>query len=170
MPATYEGIGEYVLTSNTASVTFSSIPQTYTDLILHMSVSGNTSGSTYISLRFNGSSATSYQQVYMGTSGSASAVSFQRVSSSTSLGVNEFSGPNSGYPMYLCAEILNYKASTPKQIITSCGVEKTTTGGGCVEFSIGMWQNNNAITSITVLGDVNMETNSVFSLYGIKAA
>ncbi len=60
MPATYTLINSNVLTSSAASVTFSAIPATYTDLVIRCSGRSDSSFSAVLDLylSFNGSTAT----------------------------------------------------------------------------------------------------------------
>ena len=62
MPATYQLIGSNTLTTPTASVTFSSIPQTYTDLVIKMTLRAESPSPAgdRIKVVFNGSSSSIY--------------------------------------------------------------------------------------------------------------
>jgi hypothetical protein len=62
---TYVAIAEQTLGTAAASVTFSSIPGTYTDLVLVLSVQ-DASGNTF-ALQFNGDTSTNYSTVLTGT-------------------------------------------------------------------------------------------------------
>ena len=80
--ATYVPLASTTLSSDTGSVTFSSISSSYTDLVIIMSVQGNTGGTAQGSntnfLRFNGDTASNYSYTYLsgnGTSLSATHVS-----------------------------------------------------------------------------------------------
>ena len=68
MPKTYEPIATTSLPSGGASITFSSIPQTYTDLVLTTSGLAQTGGGGSIALKFNNdtlASSTNYSYIYM---------------------------------------------------------------------------------------------------------
>ena len=58
MTTTYEFIAKNVLSSNTSSITFSSIPQTYTDLVLI--INGGNTGAVQVAIRFNGDTGNNY--------------------------------------------------------------------------------------------------------------
>jgi hypothetical protein len=64
MAATYTLISSNILSSSAASVTFSSIPATYTDLVVRYSMRKNdtNNGPINVLVRFNGSSAANYSQ------------------------------------------------------------------------------------------------------------
>lgn len=61
--ATYEKIASTTLSSNATTITFSSIPQTYTDLILKFNIRTDIAGggAYNVSIRINGNSGTNYQ-------------------------------------------------------------------------------------------------------------
>ena len=59
MTATYKKIATTTLGSAQADITFSTIPATYTDLVIVYTLKAAT-GSSDIYLRFNGSSASDY--------------------------------------------------------------------------------------------------------------
>jgi hypothetical protein len=80
MANTYTLIESQVLGSSAASVTFSSIPATYTDLVLKVSVRSNrAAGFDNIDIRFNGDSASNYSRTII--SGNGEEVSSSRTSS-----------------------------------------------------------------------------------------
>ena len=69
MTATYEKIATTTLGSNQASVTFSSIPATYTDIVVI--ATGKTSTETTLYFRFNGDSGSNYSSTDIYGDGSA---------------------------------------------------------------------------------------------------
>ena len=84
--STYTPIQSYTLGSAQAQITFTSIPSTYTDLVLVMNGSMS-SGSETARVRFNGSSSTVYSQTNL--AGSGSAVASSRNSNQTSFRLGE---------------------------------------------------------------------------------
>ena len=79
MPATYEPINTQTLGTAVADVYFTSIPQTYTDLVLV--ISSNTSSNTQTGYRLNSDSGNNYSDTRLSGDG-ASALS-TRVNSDT---------------------------------------------------------------------------------------
>jgi hypothetical protein len=73
MPAgsTYECIESKVLASSTATVTFSSIPNTYTDLILIMQPSAGSPNGNAMRMRLNGNSESVYSATFLDGTGSS---------------------------------------------------------------------------------------------------
>ncbi len=70
MPATYVNIASQTLGSSAASVTFSSIPATYTDLVVRFASRFDNAGIT-TRISFNGVTGTSYGWRYMNGTGTA---------------------------------------------------------------------------------------------------
>ena len=83
MASTYTLISSQVLASSAASVTFSSIPSTYKDLVLKWSIRSSTSSTNdAINLTLNGNSTAIYSSTYLYGNGATTA----SLNSSTSSG------------------------------------------------------------------------------------
>jgi hypothetical protein len=151
-------IATYTIPSAVSSYTFTSIPNTYTDLILigssKLSVSED-----YIKLRFNGDTSTNYSDtVLMATT---SGVDFFRVTNQTSNTVG-YSNNTAFSP--LIVNIMNYSnTSTYKTCISR---NSSTTR---VENTASLWRKTpEAINSVTILaGAGNLAADSTFTIYGI---
>lgn len=158
---TYEAIATQTLGSAAASVTFSSIPATYTDLVL---VVNGFAGADYYTVRFNSDAGTNYSRTLLYTSGS-SAVSTRNSNDNQIYGSIGDSSSNIGGTIH---HIQNYSNTT---------TYKTTIrrGGAASAFQpqlgVGLWRNTAAISTILLTaGSGNFGTGSTFNLYGIKAA
>jgi hypothetical protein len=167
MPAgnTYEAIATNTVTSTVSSVTFSSIPSTYTDLVIVGNVLGN--GSVSIDFQFNGDTATNYS--YTVLDGDGATASSNRQTSTTSI---QFAGwsrnlNSTTNPSTMIANIMNYSNTTTNKtaLVRSMALG---TPGDCVDAFVGTWRSTAAITSVTIRGSVVSGT--TYSLYGIKAA
>ena len=161
MTQTYEPISTQTVSgTSTSTITFSSIPQTYTDLVLV--INGQTSADVDIFVRFNSDTATNYSYTVMQGNGS-SAVS-SRVSNST--GWSTTSGnPSLGFTTYI-TNIFNYtNATTFKTSITRTNTNDRT---GAIA---SIWRATPAaITTVNVLVYSGyFIAGSTFTLYGIKA-
>lgn len=160
--ATYEPIATTTLGSAAASVTFSSIPQGYTDLVLVNNAKSATNGAA-LTIQFNSDTSTNYSSTFM--YGDGSSTTSARVSNS-SAGVyggrcgTEFS---SGI-----THIQNYSNTTTYKSIVSRGSDATS----AVIAYASLWRNTSAITSMTIKNEsnVNFSSGSTFTLYGITAA
>lgn len=163
MPATYEPIEAKTLGSDVATVTFSSIPATYTDLVLVMAVKKSASDGGYLALRYNSDTATNYSATYMYGNGT-SALS-GRVSSEA---FGRFGNASTSNFENTIVSIQNYaNATTYKTSISRSNLSNVYTLSYCT-----LWRKApEAINSITILTDTgNLVTGSTFTLYGIKAA
>jgi hypothetical protein len=163
MPTTYEPIATTTLGSAAASVSFSSIPATYTDL--RLVVTGGTSVSgTYAWLRFNSDSAANYSNTRIDGDGAGAASggnagsTFMRVA--TALDTN---------PNLIIANILSYAGSTNKTALIETSADQN--GSGRVTRVVGMWRNTAAITTVLCsVNSGNFNAGTTATLYGIKNA
>jgi hypothetical protein len=172
MPNTYTLISSYAVTSNTSSYTFSSIPQTYTDLLLCYSARTTLSPTTYgnLQLRFNGDNGNNYsfRMVYGNASSANSAETIpysgiQWAYASTDGSTANTFGQGNWY-------IPNYTGSTAKTTLCNSVSEDNATLA--IQSVVqGLWSGTQAITSITVSpsgGTSDLKQYSNFYLYGIK--
>jgi len=175
MPATYEPIATTTLTATAATVTFSSIPGTYTDLVAVVAASATGGGQTYY-VRINGDTGTNYNPAFIYTAGTT----FNTGTNSMSAGAGEGLGVGVGWAGYATSQataVLNFfsytNTSMIKSYISTGGQGGVTTNVPTVEHQIGFWNSTAAITSITFrINNATMyyEGGSTFSLYGILKA
>lgn len=159
MPATYEPIATNTLGSDTASVTFSSIPSTYTDLVLVSNYRLNT-GDNFLILRFNSDTGSNYSFTNFYSEGTAAAS--DRATSQTSARIGFYGSAQSNS----IVNIMNYSNTTTNK--TAISRDNTNT---YVITRVNLWRNTSAITSLTILTPgPNITSGSAFTLYGIKAA
>jgi hypothetical protein len=164
MPSTYDKIATNTLGSNTASVTFSSIPATYTDLILIASVKNNSGGNRAMQIILNADTATNYSGTYL--TGDGTTASSGR---STSVAYLDTFATVPGAEFGTC--IFNFQnyvnATTYKTVISRSGA-----AGVNARTAAALWRSTSAITSIKfqLSGADLYSTGSTFTLYGIKAA
>jgi hypothetical protein len=150
-----------------ASVTFSSIPTTFSHLQIRVygKVTGNDGydSTTGLNLRFNGDSTNNYYMHYMyGLNYASPGGGYSGVQSAC--GVGTFS-PN-------IIDILDYR-NTNKTKVVKClsGDNKNGVGYYRVQLSSGLWNSTSAITSIVVFpNEFNFRQYSHIALYGIKGA
>ena len=165
MASTYDKIATYTLPSAQASYTFTSIPNTYTDLVLI--VNGKTTGSggyTALSVRLNSDSATNYSRT--GVYGAnAEATAFRETSISSGF-INIGQAANNFGNAII--NFQDYSNTTTFKNFLSAENYSTLV----FTSSVSLWRNTNAITSITLsgTGGHDIASGSIFNLYGIKAA
>ena len=158
---TYEAIATQTLGSATSSVTFSSIPSTYTDLFLVFEGTC-TSGVVGCVLRFNSDTSTNYSYTIL--SGDGSSASSSRSSNQTTMQVG---GMTSSSRSIMTASINNYSNATTNKSVLSRQASATLE----TRAYAGLWRSTAAISTILVSTSTDtFVAGSTFSLYGIKAA
>jgi hypothetical protein len=161
MPKTYEPISTQTLGSNQSSITISSIPQTYTDLIIVANGASTSGGS--MTARFNGDTGSNYSTTYV--FGDGASVTSSRLTNSS---VGIFGSRNGGYQGGGVMQINNYANATTFKTMMA-----RQFGSNQIQwFSVGLWRNTAAITSIVFSdeGSGSFTTGFTLTLYGIKAA
>lgn len=163
MPAgrTYTPIARQTLNSNTATVTFSSIPATYTDLILVSE--GTQSANQYIAVRFNSDTGANYSFTRLSGDGTNAASARGTSETFGRLGIG-----NPVNRFLVIGQFLNYSnATTYKTWLSRSNIPADYVGA-----LVGLWRNTAAITSIQVLTTTadTFQTGTTFTLYGIAAA
>jgi hypothetical protein len=167
MPTTYEPIATQTLVSGAATITFSSIPATYTDLRLVLVATGG-AGGVFVGLRFNGDTGSNYSHTYL--RGSGSAASSSRETSATRLLIMSAAvSLSSTLPALSTTDIFSYAGSTFKTSLTQGSIDQN--GGGDVTSFVNLWRSTSAINSLTILGlNDDFLTGTTATLYGIKNA
>jgi len=152
-----------------SSVTFSSIPSTFTDLLVKISTRAAGSGTaTNQQLNFNGDFGGNYTSVFAEGTGS-SAVSYKNTGYSFHfIGNIPAAGATSSTFGNCEIYIPNYTSSNQKSI-SSDSVTENNGSAANQDLSAGLWTGTSAITSLTLTcGSGNYVQYSSFYLYGIK--
>jgi hypothetical protein len=164
MTTTYEKIATNTLSSAQASVTLSSIPSDYTDLVLV--VNGKTNGFggyNALSLRVNSDSGSNYSRtIIYGGDGFKDSYSYSNETSTfVTIGQQADAFGNA------IVNFNNYSNTTTHKAFL--GRDNYSTN--VVYATVSLWRNTSAITSITLsgTGGYNIVSGSTFNLYGIKA-
>lgn len=167
MTVTYDPIATQTLGSAAATVTFSSIPSTFTDLVLVVSGrSTNGSGDDSMYMRFNGDSGTNYSWTRI--LGNGSAASSFRLSNQTVGTIDGISGGStaSGTFSATIANFQNYSNTTTNKTILG----RSNVAGSYTVANVNLYRSTSAISSMVLsLATGNFATGSTFTLYGIKA-
>jgi len=148
------------LSSPASSVTFSSIPGTFKDLVLVCNFK-NTAGQTDNGVRFNSDSTSSYSRTQL--YGTGSAAGSNRGSNETSMNFLGYIGTTWGVSIM---QIMNYSNTTTfKTALT-----RDNGASDQVITAVGMYRSTGAITSLYIFpASGTYDTGSMFSLYGIGA-
>lgn len=167
MPNTLIPIQTYTLTGTTASVTFSNIPQNYTDLKLVMSgrSSGNESaGGALCNVTVNGSGSNLSSKV-LGGNGSTPYSSNDASYFSLRINPGDISASTFGNSTLY---IPNYAGSTVKTLLAD-HLWEASQSLARIEATVGQFNSSAAITSITLTPGVgSFVSGSTFTLYGIS--
>jgi len=160
---TYESIATQTLGSAAASVTFSSISGSYTDLVFIGQIKGT--AATFLNLQFNGDTASNYSRVVLAGNGTVAASELR--STRTAINTDYFQTIQTNFNYITTINIMNYSNSTTYKTVL-CRPDNAANGTGA---TVGLWRSTSAITSVTLLADGNsFDIGTTFSLYGIKAA
>ena len=161
MPNTYEPIATTTLGSAQATVTISSIPSTYTDLILVCNVK-RTAGSD-IEVQLNGDTGSNYSFTYL--YGTGSAVGSGRTSNQTKANIGYAASTNFTTQI---VQFMNYSNTTTNKTF----IARNSPGdSGDVSAIVNLYRSTSAISSILLdPNSGNFATGSTFTLYGVKNA
>lgn len=170
MPNTMTLISSQLLTGTAATVTLSSIPNTYTDLKVVVSGRGASSGGgtsgawDNFTIKFNGSSSNYSARWLNNTDGSTNSGS----SSSLIYSFSTYSGATANTFANCEFYIPNYASSNYKSVSADNAPSNNATAI-VIGITAGLWSDTSAITSITfTLATGSWAANSNFYLYGIK--
>jgi hypothetical protein len=172
IPTDYESIETVTVGSGGAgTVTFSSIPSTYSHLqVRYIARSNRGDVQDIIRFRFNSDSGTNYAYHWLrGDGGTADA---GNATSTASPWTAIIAGANAGASQFGVgvSDILDYSNTNKyKTTRTLSGVD-TNSANGRIMFFSNLWMNTNAITSIEIAPNYGTSFNqySSFALYGIK--
>ena len=149
-----------------ANIEFTSIPATYTDLVLVCSTRHSGSGSVadYASVSLNGSTTSRTGRYLLGNGSSASSSTgqFSGIDSGASATANTFSNNNYYFPNYTSSE---YKSWSIDAVAENNATEAYVT------LVAGLWSNTSVVTSIRITpGAGTYVQYSTAYLYGISNA
>jgi len=170
MANTYTLIASNTLSTSAASVTFSAIPATYTDLVLRCSIRDN-SASSFVAntFRLNNNSSAIYS--YTNLTGNGTTANSGRGSGLTELYSLTGTTPAATANTFGNAELYipNY-TGTAKKVSSAYGVSENNATLSSIAAYAGLIDLTSAITSIQVIAlpTYSFVSGSSFFLYGIK--
>ena len=170
MPSTYTLISSNVLASSAASVTFSAIPSTYTDLVLRFSTrtdAATTQSQMWITINGLTTSIYSFRRFYgTGTavSNEASAATLpDNVTTAIADGANATASTFANGEIY----IPSYTVAQNKPFSSISSQENNLTAAYTSALA-GLISSTASVTSLSILTPSNFVSGSSFYLYGIK--
>jgi hypothetical protein len=155
--ATYSPLANITLSGSASSITFSSIPSGYRDLIIVCDgTAGTTSGNLSINVSFNGdTTSNNYPSLRMAANGVATASSSE----------TPFIGTMGNLQSNLIIQIFDYSASDKHKPVLS---RQNSTGNNLVSAYALRWTNLSAISSLTLgVQSTQFNAGTTAALYGI---
>jgi hypothetical protein len=160
--ATYEPISTQTLTSAAASITFSSIPSTYTDLVCVLIGTNSGGANNDMLVQFNSDTATNYSSTYV--YGNGTSTGSGRYTSATFIEISQQGSTNPGTSIF---NVQNYANTTTYKSLISRGSDKDSKAWA----SVGLWRSTSAINAIKIYAySGNLSIGTTATLYGIAAA
>ena len=163
MPITYVAIATVTVGSGgTSSIDFTSIPGTYTDLLVKASVRSNQANiANSLGINFNGSSANFTSRFIEGSGSTVSSFTSNQIIGNAN-GTSSTSNTFSSVEVY----IPNYAGSNNKSF-SADGVTENYASTAYATLGAGLWSQTAAITSVAIVMG-NLVQYSTATLYGIK--
>ena len=160
--ATYALIQSQTLGSATATVTFSSIPATYTDLILVGNIVGQ-SATGGLQARLNSDSTSNYS--YTALNGDGSSATSTRGSNQTEASIS-FSNSTT-VPSTFITQIIDYSNATTLKTLLS----RSSSNGNTLAY-VNLWRKTPEVVNridIITSGGYTLNIGTTLRLYGIQA-
>jgi len=165
IPTSFESIASATGTGSSGTITFSSIPSTYTSLQIR-GLYGAASGSGYgLYIQLNGDSSSNY--AYHALYGDGSTASAFGAATQTKMYAS-FGTVSSTVNGVTIIDLHDYTSTTRNKTVRFFSGEDAN-GSGTVDLMSGLRVNTAAITSVTLVLEGGLfSTSSQFALYGIK--
>lgn len=164
-------IERQLLGAGAATVTFTAIPATFSNLLLLIDARGDQAANTInANIQFNNDSGANYDLQYI--LGNAATPSAAELLAQVSLNICSVPAANAGANLSSSAQILipNYARTTFQKTLMSQWNRKigTATTNLLSVYLVGFWRSTAAISEIDILASAgNFIANSLFELYGI---
>jgi hypothetical protein len=163
--ATYVPLATQTLGSAASTITFSSIPATYTDLRLVLTGTSASSGAVpYI--QFNGDTTSNYSMTTLHGDGTSATAYSRQSFPNLRVGYGSILGMDSTIHAYTF-DIFSYANSTNKTVLSTYSEDESGTGSTGV--SVGLWRGTAAVNSILIgnSASVNFNVGTRATLWGI---
>ena len=176
-PSSFESIATATGTGSSGTITFSSIPSTYTSLqirILSKTIRTGSFGTNDGFLQFNGDTGSNYSYHYLigdGSSASAAGGASQTSMRIARIDQSSFSGLTNMMATAII-DIHDYASTTKaKTVRYISGNDTNNVGDGQVNLGSGGWFSTSAVNQVSIfVSGTSFTTSTVISLYGIKGA
>ena len=155
-----------ITATNTTTVTFTSIPQTYTDLVIVISGNSGPFNDGFLRLQVGNGSVDTNGANYSATRlyGNGTSATCDRYSGSQPAIM--FSGSASTGPSNAIISLMNYNNTN----VFKTTLITTSATGNYVSANVQLWRSTSAINTLSLISnDGNWSNTTTFSLYGIKS-
>jgi hypothetical protein len=156
---TYVALATQTLGSAAASVTFSSISQTYTDLVIVCNTGATSLANDYVRLNGDTTSNYSWTRIY----GTGSVAGSSRSANDSGMIVGDVT---TSIAVTQTITVQNYSNTTTNKTILA----RSSATNSAATASVGLWRNTAAVTSVTLYPNgTTWLSGSTFTIYGILA-
>jgi hypothetical protein len=169
--SSFESIATVTGTGSSGTITFSSIPSTYSALQIRYIGRGDTAANTVaLNMTFNSDTGANYTYHRLEGDGSATYAAGGADQTNTQFGTITAASAASNIMGVGIVDVHDYASTTKYKTARMFGAQDRN-GAGSLLLRSGLWMSTSAISSITITTNSgNFTTSSVFSLYGIKGA
>lgn len=169
MAATYEPIETLSSSGSTSTFSFTSVPSTYTDIVIVSSLRSSYSITEHDTLiRVNGSASNIYSRTYI--LGNGSSASSARSTNLTGFYAGQVQGATSTAGVFSTqiVHLMNYASTTTNKTF----IARNNTPTANTSSTVGLWRSTDAINQIDILNadGSNWVSGSTATIYGIKSA
>jgi hypothetical protein len=159
---TYTPLATVTLGSSASSVTFSSIPATYRDLVLVLHALGSTT--IEARMRFNGDTGSNYS--FVGMIGDGTGATSPSTASRVNIILSSAARATVTDYLQVKASVMDYSATDKHKTVLS----RSNQAAGATEAFANRWANTSAITSLEIATDTGTwAVGSTFNLFGIAS-
>jgi hypothetical protein len=165
----YFPLGEVTLASDTSTVTFDNIPNTYKHLQLRLVV--RTSNTDNLRIRFNNDSGSNYATHQL--QGNGSSVASNATSSVTQIEYLGLVTSSTDYPFSSVIDILDYTNTNKNKTVRALSGQDGNATGTATNWRVGLhsgfWNNTAAVNRIDFTSGPTFRSGSTFALFGVLA-
>lgn len=167
MPATYQPLATTTLGSAAATIQFSNITGTYTDLVFVIQLASTSTDNIFV--RFNSDTASNYSVTRLAGSGSTAVSDRQTSQTMMTITRNGYPTSTMGNTMSIM-QVMDYSNSTTNKT----SLIRSNDAGNGTDAIVGLYRSTSAITTVTFattgFGTSNsISANSTITMYGVKA-
>lgn len=159
----YRAIASQTLTSSASSVTFSSIPGTFRDLVLVCLAGTSTNAFAVPRIRINSDTGTNYPFVRMSGNGSSATSGF---GTDPYISVQPIGNMTTALDTQFIVQFMDYSVTDKHKSV----LIRTDRAADGTSAQASRWANTSAVTALEIFpAGANWQVGSTFSLYGISA-